>query len=507
MVCRHGRLKLTTMISPKLGNRPLGFIVQLIDIRTSLVQRCRSLRQLRGRPRKLSLKGFTTACCLDSLPLQGLDLLVLQLELAGVVALELHDPRVMVARQLGVSRLQSRFGSVRARQGVVSVLERLPDLRCRRLGEVSLGLPLSLLVLELLLQAPGIQLRPGDFGGLVSLDPCDLGGPVLGGLAPLVAALRQLAGLPPQGLDQALRLPQRPLEALQLLRPGLGERLGLPHRALKSVRLVPRLLRCLLQALRLGLGLSPGVLQRLDLARPGLREVLRVQRRLLQPARLHGRGLRGPLLAPGLLLGPLDGLGRGLLQRLELGPEVLPVVLRVAVEVVQQRSGVHFDDAGVHLGVDLDAHGPRGEVEGAQGLDYVLGGGAGAKEQDRLAVATDGAVEQPRELAVAERDVLLLRRQGAHAVSQGEEAPVDRGGLLELRARHAALLDALGAREVHDGQLRAGALDLSRFGALPCCRPRPLCDPHLEDSMASARSLVHFRLGVHDVRTRPREHV
>mmetsp|Transcript_79192 Transcript_79192/g.169630 ORF Transcript_79192/g.169630 Transcript_79192/m.169630 type:complete len:227 (-) Transcript_79192:331-1011(-) len=135
----------------------------------------------------------------------------------------------------------------------------------------------------------------------------------------------------------------------------------------------------------------------------------------------------------------------------------------------------------------------------------MLRGRACTDQKGCLAVAADGTIENPGELAVAERHMRLLCGQRAHHIAKGEEALVDGGGLLELRTLNAALLHPLRTRQVHNIEACVRALHTLRLrGSAGSCLFRgalaPL-DPHLEDCVTAARGLVHLRLRVDDVCT------
>mmetsp|Transcript_84478 Transcript_84478/g.244210 ORF Transcript_84478/g.244210 Transcript_84478/m.244210 type:complete len:355 (-) Transcript_84478:716-1780(-) len=137
-------------------------------------------------------------------------------------------------------------------------------------------------------------------------------------------------------------------------------------------------------------------------------------------------------------------------------------VLQVATHDLQQLGVTHVDDLLVHLGVHLNLHRPRGELQCGEGLRGVLGGGAQADQQRCLAIAANGTIQDPGELALPEGHVRPLSGEGAHDIAEDEQALIDGKGLLQLSSFHAALLHPLGPGQVDDAEARASPLHLLR---------------------------------------------
>mmetsp|Transcript_51881 Transcript_51881/g.151040 ORF Transcript_51881/g.151040 Transcript_51881/m.151040 type:complete len:216 (+) Transcript_51881:3174-3821(+) len=135
-------------------------------------------------------------------------------------------------------------------------------------------------------------------------------------------------------------------------------------------------------------------------------------------------------------------------------------------------------------------------------LGGVLGGRADAHQQRCLAIPSDGAIQDPGELALAKRHVHPLGCQCTDDVAEHMQAPVDGQRFFQLGSFDTALFDPLGPRQVHNAQSRTSAFHLLRCIAVDGSRgPWVSGDPYLEDGMAPARRLIQLCLCVHQIRS------
>mmetsp|Transcript_85577 Transcript_85577/g.223303 ORF Transcript_85577/g.223303 Transcript_85577/m.223303 type:complete len:447 (-) Transcript_85577:906-2246(-) len=379
--------------------------------------------------------------------LQGLPELLLQLRLAGG---RLHAvdgqllPRSVqrrrVPRELVASRRELRLQALQLPLGLVALAAQplLPKRRLaqrlggrlplRRHGRALRGRAGGQLVpggAQLLLELSGVRLGSG--GALVRRPPHLFkvahreDGPLLGARG---------AGL---GVDDGLP------GGLELLALAAGGDAQLGRALLRAAEGLVQLLGLLLQPPHLCLQAAGALL-------PALAPLLELRLLLHQAGPLLGGLGQGRLRRRQPLRHPLL-CRRGSQRRLLLGGE-RPRASRPGGAVAAVRVELHH--ALVDPGVHLNAHGPGGELQAGQALLRVRGRRADAHQQDGAAVAAYGAVEDPRELAVAQRYVSLLGSQRAHYVAKRQEALVYHRGLAQLDSLGTALFHTLRPGEVHD---------------------------------------------------------
>mmetsp|Transcript_45096 Transcript_45096/g.97980 ORF Transcript_45096/g.97980 Transcript_45096/m.97980 type:complete len:209 (+) Transcript_45096:1218-1844(+) len=139
----------------------------------------------------------------------------------------------------------------------------------------------------------------------------------------------------------------------------------------------------------------------------------------------------------------------------------------------------------------------------------MLGRRVEAHQKRCFAAAADRPVKDSRQLTVSHGYMRAPCCQSAHHVSEGKQALVDGGCLLQLGTLRAAFLHPLRPCQIYDRQPGSSARHLPTRTAVLCVGrcAWSFRYPNLEHEVTPARSLVHLGLSIHQIRACPHKRV